>query len=226
MQLHLAEAEPLVGVKLARTLEAVAEQAKMTSRPFLECGARSRSLARDAARDAAPGSRWRDRPSLFQSADLRCRPAGIRDLRSRTRRQPPEPCLRPGLVVALAIPLVLAMTFVLKEFLECFPTVTPQMAVQMLEHSDSTQSSTPQRENLVRRVRPVSANGRTRRWRAEAETVSHRRPRSTKCCQRTTVEQHSRWLGSGSRTASCFRSPSRISISSSPAIRICAISRS
>ncbi len=49
MQLHLAEAEPLVGVKLARTLEAVAEQVQNDEPPFLKCGARSRSLARDAA---------------------------------------------------------------------------------------------------------------------------------------------------------------------------------
>ena len=33
MQLHLAEAEPLVGVKLARTLEAVAEQVQNDGRP-------------------------------------------------------------------------------------------------------------------------------------------------------------------------------------------------
>jgi len=40
MQLHLAEAEPLVGVKLARTLEAVAEQVHNDEPPALFCSAR------------------------------------------------------------------------------------------------------------------------------------------------------------------------------------------
>ena len=35
MQLHLAEAEPLVGVKLTRTLEAVAEQVQNDEPPAL-----------------------------------------------------------------------------------------------------------------------------------------------------------------------------------------------
>jgi Na+/citrate or Na+/malate symporter len=85
----------------------------MTSRqPFLECGARSRSLARDAARDAAPGSRWRiDRPffnrrifDVAQPVFEICEAVLAVSFLSLG--------LRPGLVVALAIPLVLAMTFV------------------------------------------------------------------------------------------------------------------
>ena len=84
MQLHLAEAEPLVGVQFARTLEPVAEQVQNDQPLALFWNA---VRARDAARNAAPGSTWRGRSSLFQSADLRCRPAGIRDLRSRARRK-------------------------------------------------------------------------------------------------------------------------------------------
>jgi hypothetical protein len=55
--------------------------------------------------------------ALYQSADLRCRPAGIRDCEAVLAVSFLSLGLRPGLVAALAIPLVLATTFVALEYL-------------------------------------------------------------------------------------------------------------
>jgi len=57
MELHFAEAQPVIRVKLAGPLEAVAEQIEDHDAAALaqDCGGRWRWRARDGSRDATPG---------------------------------------------------------------------------------------------------------------------------------------------------------------------------
>ena len=79
MQFDFAEAEPMIGVELARALEAMAQKVEDGDPARLSsgCGGRRRWRARDGWRDSAPDLGWRDRPGPSQWEDLRCRRAGI-----------------------------------------------------------------------------------------------------------------------------------------------------